>query len=281
VSFILALILVSPALSEEMTDYEKRVFNNPWEDETGLSFEDDGFVEPTFFNLSKAYWALGKFDTSDDEAIDNFLMITECDLYQKYFFNDFEWASIHEATRASIVHNMSSYPTKFEILKPLNLDRYDPENQVFIIKEEDVMEGSRKFDVNKNNETQIICDHQHIIKDYPRNIVLILNRPINLRSFHVPPELAELYLEEARAYYEHMPHYLKTRKYEKIAYLRLKVSLFQYKETVRAMSGYDRAVVYGRLEGIEIYADYKKLKPLYVKEKNLLKRRKVMIAKII
>ena len=93
----------------------------------------------------------------------------------------------------------------------------------------------------------------------------------------MPPELAELYLEEARAYYEHMPHYLKTRKYEKVAYLRLKVSLFQYKETVRAMSGYDRAVVYGRLEGIEIYADYKKLKPLYVKEikdRRIRKKRK-------
>ena len=35
---------------------------------------------------------------------------------------------------------------------------------------------------------------------------------------------------------------------------------------MRTQNGYPRAVVFGRLEGYEIYADSEKIKPLYFKE---------------
>jgi hypothetical protein len=237
---------------------------------------EDEFGPTNFQRLSKLYWAMGKFDVLNDEAINNYLLINECELYQKFYYNDFEWTNIVEATKKSISSTLNTFPTKFEILKPIGLDRYDVEKEVFLLKEDEVFEGARKFEVATNSDTSPVCGKSGVIKDYPRNLIMILNRPINLKEFHVEPELAMMFLDEAARYYDHLPHFLKMSKYERVAFLRLKVSLFQYKETIVGVSGYTRAVVFGRLEGIEIYADPDKMKPLYIKEikDRRLRRRK-------
>jgi hypothetical protein len=52
--------------------------------------------------------------------------------------------------------------------------------------------------------------------------------------------------------------------YQRVAYLRLKVHLTKYKETTRSTSGDLRAVVFAVLDGVEVYADSRKLKPMYM-----------------
>ena len=228
---------------------------------------DDNYVPATFENLSQLYWALGKFDISDDTAVNNYLMINECPLYAKFYFNDFEWAGIHEAAKKYISEHLSEFPTKFEIIKSISLDRYDVKDKVFYVQEDDAYHGSRRFDISINNEGTPVCDKVGIIPNYPRNIVLTLNRPLTLEKFPVEPELAAMYLEEAKRYYQYLPHSLQIHRYERVAYLRLKVSIYQYMNDVyTTRSNFAHAAVLGRLEGIEIYADSTKLKPLYIKE---------------
>ena len=227
----------------------------------------DEYVLPTIENLSRLYWAIGKLDVDDDEAIDNFLIINECPMYLQYYHNDFEWAKIREATRDHIMTNLNEYATKFEILTAVELGRYDLEGEYFEIADNSKITGLRRLDFSLNDESyRETCGKRGEIDGYPYNMVVILNRPLTLEKIPVKRELAELYIEEAKRFYENLPLMNQHQRYKRLAFLRLKVWVTQYKNTMRTQNGYPRAVVFGRLEGYEFYADSQKIKPLYFKE---------------
>jgi len=227
---------------------------------------DDKYVEPNLENISKLYWAIGKFDIADDKLIDYYLMINECDMYMQFYHNDFEWEKIQKATREHILNNLSNFPTKFEILSPLPLGRYDQEKEEFEIEPEAKITGLRRLDFAMNQlGYKEICARTGDIYEYPPNIVVILNRPFILEKIPVKRELAKMYIEEAKSFYDSLPPKLQLINYERLAFLRLKIKVTQYKNTVRLIGGDLRAVVFGRLEGFEVYADQDKMKPLYGK----------------
>ena len=75
-----------------------------------------------------------------------------------------------------------------------------------------------------------------------------------------------MYLDEARRKFEYLPAKLQMSEYERRAYMRLKIRITKYKETTRGIAGDLRAVVFGKIEGVEVYADTKKMKPMYISE---------------
>lgn len=111
------------------------------EDEEGMVVEDliqpveDEYQIITLRSLSKLYWAIGKFDLTDTRAVSNYLLINECDLYTQYYNDDLEWRKVQEAARDYLSKNMSHFSTKFEMVVPITLDRYDIENQKFMLDE--------------------------------------------------------------------------------------------------------------------------------------------------
>lgn len=226
----------------------------------------DKYVEPNYSNISKMYWAIGKFDVSDDKMIDYYLMINECELYQQYFNNDFEWKKIEDATRELIQNNMQQFPTHFEIMSAISLGRYNEDKEEFEIEDADKVRGKRRLDLEMNQlGYKEVCSHAGYIYDYPDNIIVILNRPLVIEKIPVKRELARLYIEEAKSFYDSLPTALQMQHYQRLAFLRLKIHITQYKDTIRITGGAVRAVVFGRIDGYEIYADQDKLKPLYYK----------------
>ncbi len=229
--------------------------------------QQDEYVPATVENLSKLYWAIGKMDIDDPKLIDYYLLINECKLYLQYYNNDFEWSKIREATRQYILENLDEFPTRIEIMTPLRLGRYNMEKQVFEIAEKYKISGMRRLDFAMNvfgrKET---CTKVGQIYEYPDNLIIILNRPLEMEQVPVKPELAQLYIEDARKQYDNLDLDYQMREYERTAFLRLKVRITQYKNTAHLSGGAIRAVVFGRLEGYEVYADPEKLKPLYIKD---------------
>lgn len=224
----------------------------------------DVYIEGTVPELSKMYWAVGKFEMEDNQAIDHYLLINECDMYRRFYQNDFEWEKIREATRTLIKRNLAKFPTQFEVVLPIVLDRYDVDKKEFTIKEDSKIMGMRRLDFNNNPPFKDLCGIQGEILQYPRNIILVLNRPFSIEKVPVRPEIAEMYLEDSRMKFENLPAQLQMRKYERMAFLRLKVRITKYKETVTNIAGDLRAVVFGKIEGVEVYADSKKMKPMYL-----------------
>ena len=224
----------------------------------------DEYNDGSFLMLSKMYWAIDKLDIEDNEAIDNYLLINECMLYNQFYHNDFEWDKIREATRTHIKKTMKNFPTTIEIIMPIELARYDVDKKEFIVSEESRIMGMRRLDFSNNPFNRETCNVSGEIKHYPKNIILVLNRPFALDRVPVRPEIAEMYLEDARQEVASLSAKVQMDAYKRKAFLRLKIRISRYKETVRSIGGDLRAVVFGKIEGIEVYADDDKMKPMYI-----------------
>ena len=108
--------------------------------------------------------------------------------------------------------------------------------------------------------------------------MVVLNQPISIRHIPVSPELAELYIQETkersrasnrntyRGQYRQKHH----PDYKRVAYLRLKVNVLQFKDRVRQTARRGAlTAVFSKYEGYDVYADYEFTKPLYTE--NILK----------
>lgn len=229
--------------------------------------DKDDYIDPNMQNMSKLMWQMGVLDLSDNIAIDNYLMINECELFLRYYNNDIEWEKIREAAREMLNNTMQTFPTKFEILVPIKLDRYNPEKQYFELEETSKMVNVRRLDIRMNQKREVCNERGREIRGYPRSIILTLNRPFSFSRVPVGKALAELYIEEARIAYENVPLKLQPQLYERTAFMRAKVNITSFKEAIQGRQGEMQAVVIGQLEGVEIYADVHKEKLMYREDK--------------
>jgi hypothetical protein len=224
----------------------------------------DGYVRATYDNLSKLYWALNMLKPDDDTAIDNFLLINECELYQQYYHNDFEWVKIRQAAREKIKKELPTYPIKFEIMIPIELGRYDLDKQQFDITPETKIIDMRKLDFSDNTIYHPTCNIVGEIDEYPHNIIVTLNRAFSIEHVPVEPQIAQMYLDEAKEKVSLLSAQAQVFAYRRVAFLRLKVHMTKYKETVMSTASDLRAVVFATIDGVEVYADSRKLKPMYM-----------------
>lgn len=226
--------------------------------------DDHAYVSTEFKNLSQMYWAIGRLDINSDEDIDNYLKIHECSLVDQYYYNDFEWRKIRDATRKMIKANLATFPRHFEVILPLSIGRYDKEAEAFEIEQKSQYNSARKFEVQTNFNTKF-CNKWSAVdmKNYLENIVLYLNRPLTLKSIPAAPELAQLFIEEVAAQYADVDPDLKPFLYERTAYLRMKVKVTLFKEEIMLSASDTRALLYADLHGIEIYADPRMTKLMY------------------
>lgn len=217
---------------------------------------NDGYAVPTFKNLSKMYWALAMFDLEDNQAIDNYLWINECELYLKYFRSDFELEGLRAATRASINKNLASFPTKFEIMIPVGLDRYNTGTERFMLDPGSQFLGSKRLEIAVNSDLEPVCNNKSAtIPKYPKNFILSLSRPFIVTELPVPPEVAQFYIEQSEKELPTRKYRYALSKFGRVAYLRLKVTMTQFKSYVSTDALTTMADVFGTIDGFEMYAD--------------------------
>lgn len=215
----------------------------------------DSFQRSTPENLAKLYWRLGVFDSGDDRAVDNFMMITECDLYQANVNNDFEWKKVREAAKTSLEIRRKSFPTKFEFLIPIELGNYDPELGGFPLQDAYAYTNVQRLEVVGNSIQREICGMTGEIKDYPRNLMLILEKPFTYTFAKVDEHVAQAYI--VRKQKEVMKHDVDVRqkRYKRTAYVRLRVDFNEYQGTIRGRNGVLLAIMKADLKGIDLFED--------------------------
>ena len=235
-----------------------------------ILFDDSKYVDPTYSNLARLYWGLGILDINNAKLVDNFLAITECNMYLQYINNDLEWQDVRQATRDYLRKNYKLFPSSFRITIPLYLGRYNADEEFFEVN----MERSATNAV-RNIETvyytkPVTCGQTGDLDGYPRNLVLYLNRPFSLPEVPVERELARLYLDDSNASNPKrmMDANRKARAEdsERMAFLELMFRAHSFKENRATMGGFTKAVVYAEIDYIRVYADYEKHKLLFEKD---------------
>ena len=225
---------------------------------------DSAYLDPTFENLSKLYWAIGMLDMADNEAVDDFTMIHECEMYLKYYHDDLEWRKIREAMRQKLGSELSRYPRKYEVVMPISVGQYDPEKQEFDINEGSALNEVVRLDVFYNDLREV-CGIRSSLDKYPINLLLLFDQPLSISKIPVSQTMARAYLDETKEQFANLSLRGQYSNYKRIAYVDLKFTVLQYKDTVAIDTG-TRAAVFTRVNRYDIYANEDDVTPLYSKD---------------
>jgi hypothetical protein len=96
-----------------------------------LTARASDYVDPTWDNLTKSLVRFNAINLSELPIIDEYAIITECDLFKAFYYDDFKWNQVRQAVRDSVKNNVGSFPMHYHYDVKLQLDHYDFESKVY------------------------------------------------------------------------------------------------------------------------------------------------------
>ncbi|MEM6781147.1 MAG: DUF4852 domain-containing protein [Pseudomonadota bacterium] len=216
----------------------------------------DGYHNPTLKNLSRLYWRLNVFDPQDDVAIDNYLRINECDIFTAYSKDEFEWVQIRNAARRNLLSPETLISNKFKFVMPIYLGNYLPDQGGFEIIKNSGFPNLKRIEFVSPYTSKKICNTLVHIPDYEKNILLILEEPLDYTFVEMDDHVAQAFILRKQYESEKIDEKLRLRRYQRQAFIRLRMTLHEYQGNIkgRTLDG-NLAIIYGTLDGIDIFDD--------------------------
>lgn len=218
-------------------------------------FAGSPYVTPSMENLSRLYWRLGIFTTGNKKAIDNYLIINECDIYKNFFSDDFEWNNIRKSTAEMLKEKSPAFTNQFKILVPIDLGRYDMKKGGFDIVSGTAFENSRRIQVTSGVGGYKGCDQQGDLDGYPSQVILILNKPFTFDFVKVDEHVAQAFLLRKKYNRTPVPRELRNKGFQRLAFARMRVTFARFQGVVQDNRNVAQAVLYGKLDGIDVFED--------------------------
>lgn len=235
-------------IAKKMADPDSTVIEKPKEDE---------YVFGSVENFSKLYWKLGALSTKNKAAVDNFLRINECEIYKSFYHDDFQWSDIRDAATKMIKTEKDNFPNKFYFMIPVDLGRYDMKRGGFPLVSDTGVKNLRRIEIGGNDISSKVCDEPGRIEFYPKNIRMVLNKPLTFNFFKLDEHVAQAFIVRQK-YSKHMLS-KKDQKfgYDRLAFLQVKVTISHFQGLEKAIGASDEmlAIVYGQIDSIDVYED--------------------------
>lgn len=209
------------------------------------------YQKSTVKNLSKLYWLKGILDLENDQAIDSFILINECDYYRKHIKDDFKWEKVRDAARRMILENVDSYSDKYKIIIPIDLGRYDPDRKGFPLVNETAFKELSRVQVGGNDDP--VCGLRWNIPYHPKNAHLILNKPFDYDFMEMDEHLAQAYILRNNKHKPKRPKEIQTLEYNRLAFARIRLRFMEYQEEKKQVNRTLVSVWFGKIDGIDIF----------------------------
>ncbi len=237
------------------------------------------YESPTVKALSYMFWSLGLYKTSDNNAVDEFLRINECELYKRFSSDELEWGELRDAAKIFIEENKSEFPTRFTFILPLKLADYNIRRQAFELQDDYKIRASRRFELYAKDFDVKPCVREFgVEQSYPRILNMEFSRPFNLTHVPMTEDVANNYIKKTNDLY-HKIYEERLRSKDimyrfRDAFLVMKVKIFAHGKNM----GIDRRgrqiiQAMGMLESYSIFAD-KELAQLFYKQSYVANKKK-------
>ncbi|MCL2469440.1 MAG: DUF4852 domain-containing protein [Alphaproteobacteria bacterium] len=135
------------------------------------------FKKPNLQNIIKTLIRFGAVDIYDDHIIDIYARLNECDLYLKYFRNEFVWEQIRAKLREIIQRDVKTFPVAYFYDTSLSLDRYDFKNKIYPFINQSANENVNSFVMATNKEDFCVKEK---VEGFPTNFRLVLRSPVSV-----------------------------------------------------------------------------------------------------
>lgn len=196
-------------------------------------------------NLIHIYWALGKLSVHNSRTIDEYLQLTECDIFRRFFNNDIEWYKIREAAKGKLSKIQKDFPKGVRFVVPIRVGRYNLDKEHFQISSDTAFVDTRQLPVLAlTNDGGKICGKSiRRLQNYPSRLVLGLDIPLDMQYIHMSPDQAEKLITQQ-------------------SFIASKRTLYlQFFATLRKFQGQDRlysewfSYISANIDRVELYED--------------------------
>lgn len=151
----------------------------------------DEYIKPSFENMVNTAIRFGALSIGDDLVIDDYAIISECEIYANYSKNDFKWQRIRELLRQKIRQDATNFPTAFAYEAELQLDKYDFKNKIFNFKEKATIKNVNAFVIFSTEGK--VCANQST-RLVPRAYRAVVDQPIYFTGIPLGEKDAEALL---------------------------------------------------------------------------------------
>lgn len=213
------------------------------------------YNDATLENLSKLYWRLGAFDLEDNIAVSNYLKINDCKIFTEYLNDDLEWKEIVSVMKSHLKESRMTFPLNYQFLLQVHLGRYDPVQGGFPLVDRTGFIDAKRIEVGSVDRNRDICHDASAIKDYPKNMVILLPKPFTLNFLKMDEHVAQAYILRKKSEFSKLDEAIRVRSYERDAYLRLRVTFSQYHGNLRGDGNQVMSILFGTIDGYEIFED--------------------------
>lgn len=214
------------------------------------------YLQMTYPNLFRLAWAMGAYKTSDKEALDSYLKVTECTLYKKFFNNEFEWEKIRKAATIYLDTYGKQVSMYYEYIQPLLLGRYDDSLQGFPLERAADYISLKTLQVANFKPGETTCGLLPVDPyKYPAGAAVNIISPLSLTFVRVPKNIAEEYI--AWRAKQGLTNADKRQAYIKY---RVRIDGLNGKQKV---AGGNSFIFSGRLMQVDVFADKEMLMPIY------------------
>jgi hypothetical protein len=105
----------------------------------------EDYTKATWADLSRTLVRFNALTLDEAVLLDEYTIITECDLYKAFYHDDFKWNKVRQAVLTSLAMNVATYPTSYRYDVDLQLDRYDFAAKVFNFTEKSRLRNVNTF----------------------------------------------------------------------------------------------------------------------------------------
>ena len=135
------------------------------------------YTKPTWADLTRTLVRFSALKLTDQNIIDEYSIVTECDLYQAFFHDDFKWKSVREAVLLSVRNNVATFPLNYRYDASVQIDRYDFDKKIFLFTKKSIIHNVNTFTLYSVMGTG--CGVANV-KSLPRAFRAVLPTPVTI-----------------------------------------------------------------------------------------------------
>ena len=222
-------------------------------------------AQPTWPNLLRTLVRFRALDLSDIGVLDEYAAVTECDLFDHFYRDDFKWNKVRLAVQDDVRKNIMSFPASYHYDTRLQLDRYDFQQRQFHFTERTVVRNVNIFTIFRADGQVCNGTRMHYV---PKDFSAVLETPVYVTGLPLAQKDAQLLLARLTGG-GNTQRIIQARFNLDIAYIEPLRRTFNQSTSQASYAqpggGRNDAIrMDARLNSIEFFEDEEKTKPIYV-----------------
>lgn len=155
----------------------------------------EDYAKPTWPNLLQTLVRFNAINIDDDNVLDEYGAVTECDLYKADYRDDFKWNKVRTALRDDIRQKITTFPTSYSYRAELQLDRYDFQEKLFRLTAKTTLQNINALSIYKvvGNPCEGVS-----IKLLPSAFRVVLDMPLFFEGIPLGQKDAEALLQQMK-----------------------------------------------------------------------------------